>query len=85
MSNSVDFIPLNLTSSIRTDSIPVRYVFPKRSLDINASADALFDAASASISAKGKEKETHVLVVWDVGYDWMAGEDQFYHSNRNER
>jgi hypothetical protein len=63
-----------LTSSTRTDSIPVRYVFPKRSFDVEASAEALFDVAMPSISAKGKEKEVNVLVVWDVGYDWMAGE-----------
>lgn len=51
----------------RTDALPVHYVFPRRRLDAAAAAKALRDATE-DLEGKG------VVVMWDVAYDWLAGE-----------
>lgn len=53
----------------RTDSLPVHYVFPRQSLDVDHALESLQDA-----SKPDREERRGVVVVWDVAYDWKAGE-----------
>ncbi|BEI81471.1 hypothetical protein CcaverHIS002_0206310 [Cutaneotrichosporon cavernicola] len=57
-----------------TDAIPVHYVFPRQTLDVSAAADALKGAAASEF--QGEDAKRGALVVWDVGYDWLANEIQ---------
>lgn len=84
-------IPLNLSHThplrFRTASLPVRYVFPKRSLDISTVASELYTTAFPTGTADFDEtlaegilpedREARgrkgVVVFWDVGYDWIEG------------
>lgn len=71
----------------RTASLPVRYVFPKRSLEVKSVADALYTTAfpggnvevdeSLEDGALSEDREERgkkgVVVFWDVAYDWIEG------------
>jgi hypothetical protein len=71
----------------RTASLPVRYVFPKRSLDIKSVVEALYTTAFPDGKAEVDEtieegvlpedREARgrkgVVVFWDVAYDWIEG------------
>ena len=66
----------------------MRYVFPKRSLDVKAVAEELYSMAFPDGTAKVDEslgdgqipddRESRgrkgVVVIWDVAYDWIEGE-----------
>lgn len=54
----------------RTDALPVHYVFPRRKLDLEAAKKALLDATIELADGSNKG----VVIVWDVAYDWLAGE-----------
>ncbi|KAI5451054.1 Diphthamide biosynthesis protein 2 [Naganishia albida] len=78
-----------------TASLPVRYVFPKRSLDVPIIAQELYTTAFPSGTADVDEtlgdgvlpedREARgrkgVVVFWDVAYDWV--EDQLVHEFTN--
>lgn len=64
--HSVGDTPGELTDA-RTDALPVHYVFPRRSLDVAAAAEALRDVSTDDVAEK-----RGVVVVWDVAYDWHA-------------
>lgn len=65
-------------SSSRTDTLPVRYIFPKRPLDPSSAVKSLLSAAEESWGKDAKGTETGgvkklVVVIWDVSYDWLSG------------
>lgn len=71
----------------RTASLPVRYVFPKRSLDVKSVAEALYTTAfpdgkadaddTLEDDALPEDREARgkkgVVVFWDVAYNWIEG------------
>lgn len=91
MSNTVRPAPThqnpNAHTLYRTASLPVRYVFPKRSLDITSVAEALYTTAFPDGKADVDETleegvlpedreargKKGVVVFWDVAYDWIEG------------
>ncbi|CAO1637734.1 unnamed protein product [Parajaminaea phylloscopi] len=59
-----------------TARLPVIYVFPKRTIDVKQSADALMDAAiNCWTNWDGSERKA-ILVSYDIGYSYAA-EDVF--------
>ncbi|KAJ9096731.1 hypothetical protein QFC21_005001 [Naganishia friedmannii] len=76
----------------RTASVPVRYVFPKRSLDVKAVAAELYSTAFPDGTATMDESlqdgqlpddreargRKGVVVIWDVAYDWIEGKSCDY-------
>ncbi|KAJ9098314.1 hypothetical protein QFC19_006438 [Naganishia cerealis] len=82
-----------------TASLPVRYVFPKRSLDVKAIAEELYSTAFPEGKANVDEsledgqlpedRESRgrkgVVVIWDVAYDWIEDEIKTIFSNSTSR
>jgi len=54
---------------IRTDALPVHYVFPRQELDVSEAAGSLLGGSHEEL----KEKKG-IIVVWDVAYDHLAGQ-----------
>ncbi|KAJ9114756.1 hypothetical protein QFC22_005632 [Naganishia vaughanmartiniae] len=82
-----------------TASLPVRYVFPKRSLDVKAVAEELYSTAFPDGTANPDEsledgqlpedRESRgrkgVVVIWDVAYDWIEDEIKTIFTNSPNR
>jgi len=65
-------------ADIRTDALPVHYVFPRMTLGVAAAVEALVEASKDEMSSRGEgedfvEGKKGVIVVWDVAFDWLAG------------
>ncbi|KGB79085.1 diphthamide biosynthesis protein 2 [Cryptococcus deuterogattii R265] len=53
-----------------TDALPVHYVFPRQKLDVKQAVRSLLRASKDELGDEGKKG---IVVVWDVSYDWLAG------------
>lgn len=53
----------------RTDALPVHYVFPRQTLDL----DEAFRALQEASSELGEGSYKGIVVVWDVSFDWLSG------------
>jgi hypothetical protein len=78
VSDSPEFHDLDSRTHGRTDALPVHYVFPQMTLDIDAAVEALIGASSEELEPRGEgedrvEAKKGVIVVWDVAFDWLAG------------
>ena len=63
---------------IRSDALPVHYVFPRRSLDINHALECLVESGRSDLGGTSeglKEQESNkgIIVVWEVAFDWLSG------------
>jgi len=55
--------------ALRTDALPVHYVFLRKKLDVEEAVESLLEASQDELKGDAKG----VVVVWDVAFDHLGG------------
>ncbi|ORX37454.1 peptidyl-diphthamide biosynthesis [Kockovaella imperatae] len=57
-----------------TSALPVHYVFPRVKLDVSHAARELEKISKPDLEGSSEDVRKGIIVVWDVGVDWLADE-----------